>query len=116
MVENQNFGQAIEALKEGKRVARQGWNGKGMFLFQRPAHELEIGFIIGTVQSLPPSVKAFFQSIVDSGANDETIAHLSTEKVKFGAYLCMYAADGSIVNGWLASQTDILSNDWRILD
>ena len=28
-----NFGQAIEALKEGKRVARAGWNGKGMFLF-----------------------------------------------------------------------------------
>ena len=28
MVDNQNFGQAIEALKEGKRVARQGWNGK----------------------------------------------------------------------------------------
>ena len=28
-----NFGNAIEALKEGKRVARAGWNGKGMFLF-----------------------------------------------------------------------------------
>ena len=28
-----NFGQALEALKEGKRVARTGWNGKGMFLF-----------------------------------------------------------------------------------
>ena len=37
MTENQNFGQAIEALKQGKRVARQGWNGKGMFLFLLPA-------------------------------------------------------------------------------
>ena len=33
MSENLNFGQAIEALKQGKRIARQGWNGKGMFLF-----------------------------------------------------------------------------------
>ena len=33
MNEQLNFGQAIEALKQGKRVARQGWNGKSMFLF-----------------------------------------------------------------------------------
>lgn len=36
--------------------------------------------------------------------------------VKFTAYLCMKAADGSIVNGWLASQTDMLAEDWTILD
>ena len=28
-----DFGEAIKALKEGKRVARTGWNGKGMFLY-----------------------------------------------------------------------------------
>lgn len=28
-----NFGQAIEALKEGKKVARTGWNGKGMYIY-----------------------------------------------------------------------------------
>jgi hypothetical protein len=38
MLKNQNFGQAIEALKKGKRVAREGWNGKGMFLFLLPAN------------------------------------------------------------------------------
>lgn len=32
-----NFGQAIEALKNGKKVARTGWNGKGMFLYYVPA-------------------------------------------------------------------------------
>jgi hypothetical protein len=32
MTENLNFGQAIEALKDGKKVARQGWNGKGMWI------------------------------------------------------------------------------------
>ena len=116
MIENQNFGQAIEALKQGKMVSRQGWNWKGMFIFERPADELEVGFIIEKVKSVPQSVKDFFQNNVKSGLNDETKTYLSTEKVKFGAYLCMYAADGSIVNGWLASQTDMLSNDWCVLD
>ena len=110
------FGMAIEALKQGKRVARQEWNGKGIFIFERPADELEVGFIIDKVKSLPQSVKDFFQNIVNSGVNDETKNHMFTEKVKFGAYLCMYAADGSIANGWQASQTDILSEDWEILD
>jgi hypothetical protein len=119
MIENQNFGQAIEAMKEGKRVARQGWNSKGMFIFQRPADELEIDIIIG-VKSLPQSVKDFFnasrQAMVDEEPNEERKNLIQSAKVKFGAYFCMYAADGSIVNGWLASQTDMLSDDWCILD
>ncbi len=30
------FGEAIDALKEGRKVTRAGWNGKGMYLFKRP--------------------------------------------------------------------------------
>jgi hypothetical protein len=108
-----NFGTAIEALKQGKRVAREGWNGKGMFIFERPADELEVGFIIDKVKSLPQSVKDFFDKR-DKEVNMPSEQGIA--KVKFGAYLCMYAADGSIVNGWLASQTDILAEDWVILD
>jgi len=111
MIENQNFGAAIEAAKEGKRIARAGWNGKNMFVFQRPADELETIFVIDKVKSLPQSVKEFLKDIyskIGDNAPEPT--------VKFGAYLCMYATDGSIVNGWLASQTDILANDWCILD
>ena len=111
-MENLTFGEAIKALKEGKRVARQGWNGKGMFIFERPADELEVGFIIDKVKSLPQSVKDFFKE----KDNKEHPSEQRIGRVKFGAYLCMYAADGSIVNGWLASQTDMLSNDWCILD
>lgn len=113
---NCNFGDAIEALKQGKRVAREGWNGKGMFIFERPSDELEVGFIIDKVKSLPQSVKDYFAGNVNTGATEETRQHLMNGKVKFGSYLCMYAADGSIVNGWLASQTDMLSEDWCILD
>lgn len=112
MNQNLNFGQAIEALKQGKRVARDGWNGKGMFVFERPADELNVGFIIDNVKSLPQSVKDFFKSKDEK----EEPSEQGLSKVKFGPYLCMYAADGSIVNGWLASQTDILAEDWCILD
>ena len=113
MIENQNFGQAIEALKEGKRVARQGWNGKGMFIFERPADELPAQMVIENVKSIPDSVKLFLHN---KYKHDYIGASGKIFKIKFGAYLCMYDADGSIVNGWLASQTDMLSNDWCILD
>lgn len=42
-----NFGQAIEALKQGKKVARAGWNGKGMFLLYVPSSKWGIIAEIG---------------------------------------------------------------------
>ena len=32
------FGEALEEVKKGALIARAGWNGKGMFVFQRPEH------------------------------------------------------------------------------
>lgn len=108
-----NFGQAIEALKEGERVAREGWNSRGMFIFQRPKDELTPKFIVEVVKSLPQSVKDF---ITKKYGNETHYASGNEIKVKFGEYLCMYTVDGAIVNGWLASQTDMLAEDWVILD
>ena len=102
-----NFGQAIEAAKSGKLVARQGWNGKGMFIFMRPACELDTETVVNKVQSLPDSFKKW---VADHHGD------APTDKIKFGRYLCMKAADGSVVNGWLASQTDMLSEDWTIVE
>lgn len=90
------FGEALEALKSGKRVARMGWNGKGMFLY------LVYGMDGGTtciLKEAPPS-----------GAN------CVPECPKIGDHINMKAADGSIVVGWLASQTDMLAEDWVILE
>ena len=96
-----NFGQALEAVKAGKLIAREGWNGKGMFVFQRPQDVLEVT-TIQNVKSLPESVKKYFFNRLDLD-----------QGVKFTAYLCMKASDNSIVNGWLASQTDMLADDWQ---
>lgn len=111
---NLNFGSALEALKRGERVARQGWNGKGMFIFMRPADELNIDFVIDRVKSLPQSVKDYYLQDITNERGERAPAD-EYDTIKFTAYICMKAADGSIVNGWLASQTDMLSEDWEIL-
>lgn len=114
-INNFTFGEAIMALKQGKRVARENWNGKGMFIFMRPADELNIEFVVDKIKSLPQSVKDFYlQDIIDEKGKRLPVEKNDT--IKFTAYLCLKAADGTIVNGWLASQTDILSEDWLILE
>jgi hypothetical protein len=99
------FGQAIGSLKNGFKVAREGWNGKGMFLFMRPFDSLKDDFIIDTVKSLPYNFKEW----VKAHPNE------SGERF-FTQYICMKAADGSIVNGWNATQVDMLSDDWVLVD
>lgn len=89
------FGEALEALKQGKKVYRSGWNGKGMFLWLKP------GCVVKSEWCHDPDLK----SIAD--ANGGTIEALGT--------ICLKTADNKILSGWLASQTDMLSEDWQIL-
>lgn len=100
-----NFGEALELVKQGKLVTREGWNGKGMFIFQRPSDKLDISFAIDKVKSLPLSVKDYLQTQKDQG-------HYS-EGIYFTPYLCMKNAQGEIMNGWAATQTDMLAEDWQ---
>lgn len=102
-----NFGEAIEAAKNGNLVSRSGWNGKGMFVFLRPEDSLTTDMIVNKVKSLPDAFKKW---VADNYGDSEL------DKIKFTAYLCMKAADGTVVNGWLASQTDMLAEDWIIVE
>lgn len=80
-----NFGQALEALKEGKRVARQGWNGKGIYIeLQRPDENSKMTqpYIYIVTTGLVTDNKAAPKGIVP----------------------------------WLASQTDMLADDWSIVE
>lgn len=88
-----DFGMALSALKRGEAVARKGWNGKGMFL---------------TLQG---------NSVVDGNnmRNEQAKAYYADCKVSICPHIDMIAADGSYVVGWLASQTDMLSEDWEIV-
>ena len=111
-MKNLTFGEAIEAVKQGKLIARNGWNGKSMFVFQRPEDTIETS-MIPKIKSLPQSVKDWIDKNVDDKSNR---GETGLTPVKFTAYLCMKAADNTVVNGWLASQTDMLAEDWTILD
>lgn len=119
-MKNLTYGEALEAAKKGKLIARSGWNGKGMFVFMRPADELSVDFIVNKVKSLPESVKKYFDcDYVDSDKNNISQSEV---KIKFSAYLCLVNTNVPknewlhIINGWTASQTDMLSNDWEILE
>lgn len=94
-----NFGQAIEALKEGKRVARQGWNGKGMFLWLKPATMIKSEWC----------KDAFLKTLIEENGGE--LLGLGT--------ICMFTTDSTgrkaILTGWLASQSDMLLEDWEIL-
>ena len=85
-----SFGDAIAALKTGLKVAREGWNGKGMFLFLVPGSTFQV--------SRPPLL-----GIYPSGTTINYCPHID-----------MKTADGKVVP-WLASQTDVLADDWSIV-
>jgi hypothetical protein len=84
------FGLAIEAVKRGERVARTGWNGKGMFVYFVPAN---------AYPAQTGAAKAFF----GDGA-----------LVPYNAYLALKGVDGT-VSTWVPSINDTLADDWSIV-
>ena len=85
-----NFSEALRHIKEGRRVCREGWNGKGMFIFLVPGSTFQV--------SRHPLL-----GIYPEGTTIEYHAHVD-----------MKTADGKIVP-WLCSQTDMLAEDWQVL-
>jgi len=85
-----SFGDAILMLKNGEKVARSGWNGKGMFLFLVPGSKFKV--------NRPPLL-----GIYEEGTEVEYHAHIDMKTVA-----------GDVVP-WLASQTDMLAEDWCIV-
>ena len=83
-----NFSQALEHLKKGDVVFREGWNGKNMFLYHVPANTYK-------------------------AQTDAARSHFG-EDVPYGAYIAMKTAQGNVVP-WLASQTDVLAEDWELV-
>lgn len=86
-----SFGMALEALKKGFKVARTGWNGKGMFLFLVQGSTFNV--------NRPPLL-----GIYPEGT-----------EINYHSHVDMKAADGTIVP-WNCSQSDMLANDWCVLE
>jgi hypothetical protein len=92
------FGQAIEALKDGNRIARDGWNGKSMWLA-----------LSGPLKGHTISAEQFWSS------NNREYAEASGGSATVLPCITMKTATGEILMGWLASQTDMLAEDWCVV-
>lgn len=85
-----NFGQALEEVKQGNKIARSGWNGKGMFVYYVPAARYEACTEIG-------------ESIADE-----------ENKVSYEPYLAIKNVKGT-VSTWVPSINDCLAEDWVVV-
>ncbi|MCW2929874.1 MAG: hypothetical protein JWM19_836 [Actinomycetia bacterium] len=85
-----DFSQALAALKDGSRITRAGWNGRGMFLYLVPGSVFAV--------NRPPLL-----GIYPEGTEVRYLPHVD-----------MRTADGSCVP-WLASQSDLLADDWEVV-
>ena len=94
-----SFGAAIALMKKGKSVARKGWNGKGMWLC--------VPLVDGPKEI--PATGIW-------GKPNAEYAEQNGGTVKVLPYITMKTADGAIVMGWLASQTDMLAEDWIVVE
>ena len=89
-MENLDFGKALEALKQGKYVARNGWNGKGMYIF-----------LIGT-----NALSVEGNWTYTNGKNDN---------YPLRPFIAMKTVNDEVVP-WVTSQSDILVEDWVIVE
>lgn len=87
----QSIGWAVKEMRDGGRVRRSGWNGKGMFLFLVPGSTFKV--------NRPPLL-----GIYPEGA-----------EINYHSHVDMKTATGEIVP-WLCSQTDLLATDWELAD
>lgn len=89
-----NFGQALEALKEGKKVARTNWNGKGQWVAMMPALYLD-------------------KSVI----NARTQKYIGTETdLDSQPYFVLWTAQSKWQPGWVPSTSDLLAEDWRTVE
>ncbi len=84
-----NFSDALNHIKAGKLMHRYSWNGTGMFIFLAPGSTFKV--------NRPP-----LYGIFEEGTEVSYHAHIDVKSV-----------DGIIVP-WLASQTDLLAEDWAV--
>ena len=82
-----SFGLAIEAMKKGKKVARRGWNGKNQHI------ELATRISYMTAEGV-------FVNVEHEAIGNKAIAFCGTSGVQMG---------------WLASQADMLADDWEVV-
>lgn len=94
------FSEALEECMRGKRITRRDWNGKGMYVWFVPPHEVDV---IHWKLSVPTTAQP-------------TEKEIERGYVKLAGHFDMMNAQGIRIIGWSASQTDITSDQWEVLE
>lgn len=100
---NMSFGQAIEAMENGAKVCRAGWNGKGMWLRYIDPYAPHPDTIAGKTD--PQRINPYFKAADNNAEAEGTMI----------PWIGMKTADNKFVP-WLASQTDMLAKDWQVVE
>ena len=90
-INGMNFGLALEAAKKGSKITRRGWNGKGMYVFLADAVEFHTD-----------------ADLSEYWGNVDGVCVLPV--------LVLRTAKGDLQPGWLASQNDMLADDWEVVE
>ena len=93
------FGEAIEHARNGKKIARHGWNGKGMYVYMKPGRLIPLDKWHATMPSEEPTEE------------EKTKGY-----VVINPHLDMINEQGDRIIGWNPSQADMLVYDWYIVD
>jgi hypothetical protein len=88
---NFSFSEALELIKKGKLLQRKNWNGKNMFVFLVPGSTFSV--------SRPPLNNIFTEGT----------------EINYCPHIDIKTADGKIVP-WVVSQSDVLAEDWQIVE
>lgn len=95
-----SFSDALIHAKAGAKIARAGWNGKGMWIVLMPS------LFLPPYNTQEPGAKV----------NDRTAKHIGKDTpLDSQPYFAMKTATGQWQPGWLASQADILADDWQLV-
>ncbi len=107
-----DFGKAVKALKQGNKVSRYGWNGKGMYLTLVQGYPVN-GFLNSDDVNGPIYAKPNGEPVVAPNKGGQMLSHIVMKTAGDSKY---WGEGYSDYVPWLASQTDILSEDWMIID
>jgi hypothetical protein len=115
-----NFSQALESLKLGSKIQREGWNGKGMYLTLVQGYpvngHLNAGYCSDDEKELPnlsvPELNPDGSKNITQGKAGQMLSHIVMKTAGDSQF---WGAGYSDYVPWLASQTDILAEDWNIL-
>jgi len=106
------FSEALEALENGKRICRYGWNGADLFVFKQVPAEISIMSVVPHMQSLPKTVKdTFIDRYIQYGDSGK----LEDNYIQYQNQMCIVYPN-NILYGYTPSTSDVLADDWIVLD